>query len=140
MAIIVIIIILALWAWSYFKFKQKMQYFSVMSLYLQKVVDDNPSPDNWMRLSYALCEIQRYRDAYGILQKLISDYPLHPNKEQMRLNLEFCKNPVPGINNPKNFNQSWWHNFLLVRFGKRRYNFLTEEDYLRTNSIMRQMK
>ena len=136
---IIILILLGLWIWSYVKFKRKMKYYTVMTTYLQKVVDNDPSPENALRLSGALIEIQHYKDAYSILERLLLLCPYHPNTEQMKINLEFCKNPVPGTHQPKNFNHSWCHNFLLVRLGKRRYNFLSEEDYLRTNSIMRQM-
>ena len=139
MAKIIFLILLGLWIWSYVKFKRKMKYFTVMTDYLQKVVDNDPNPENALRLSGALIEIQHYKDAFFILDGLIRQYPYHQNIEQMKINLEFCKNPVPGTHQPKNFNHSWWHNFLLVRLGRRRYNFLSEEDYLRTNSIMRQM-
>ena len=139
MTIIIIVVILVMWIWSFIKFKRKMKYFSVMNAYLQEVVQSSPTPENFMRLAGSFIEIQHYKDAYDIIDGLLSKCKFHPNMEQLRITQEFCKNPVPGTNKPKNFNQSWLHNFLLVRLGKRRYNFLTADDYLKTNSIMRQM-
>ena len=139
MITIIVLIILGFWIWSYVKFKRKMKYFSVMASYLKNVVDSNPTPENELRLSGALIELQRYKDAHAIMEKVIRQCPNHYNMEHIKLNMEFCENPIPGVNELKNFNRSWWHNFLLVRLGKRRYIFLSEEDYLRTNSIIRQM-
>lgn len=139
MKTIIIILIVFVWLLSFVKFKRKMKYFSVMVAYLQSIVRDEPSPDNLMRLSSALCKIQHYKDASAILERLIDDCRDNSTRERLRTNLEFCKNPVPGTHQPKNFNQSWWHNFILARLGKRRHNFLTEDDFLQTNAIMRNM-
>lgn len=128
-----------MWVWSYVKFRRKMKYFTMMAAYLENEVKTDPSPSNKLRFASALIQTQQYKDAYNIYTKLLQDYSYLPNKEGIQQNIEFCKNPVPGTSSPKNFNFSWWHNFLLVRLGKCRYNFLTEEDYLKTNSIMRQM-
>lgn len=137
MITILLIFIALMWIWSYVKFRRKMKYFTMMAAYLQSVVSSNPSLYNRLRFSSALIETQQYKEAYNIYTQLLKEGMNIPNKEQILLNIEFCKNPVPGVSSPKNFNFSWWHNFVLVRLGKRRYNFLTEEDYLKTNSILR---
>lgn len=117
-----------------------MHYFSVMTDYLQKKVREQPTIDNLKSLSAALMEIQQYRDSHNILERILQLYPSDIDKDKLKINMEFCKNPVPGINTLKNLNHSWLHNFVLVRLGKRRYNFLREDDYLTTNSIIRQSK
>ena len=139
MKTIIIVIIVFIWLLSFVKFKRKMKYFTVMVAYLQDVVRSEPSFDNLMRLSSALCKVQRYKDASAILERLIDDCRDNSTLERLRTNLEFCNNPVPGTHQPKNFNQSWLHNFILVRLGKRRHNFLTEDNFLQTNAIMRNL-
>lgn len=141
---IVIILLFAIWCYSYIKFRRKQKYFSVMVVYLSQELQRSPSQQDTanllLRLSSAFIEIQHYKDAYDIYEQL-----LRPNlytgemKERIVMNKDFCSNPFPGSKGPKNHNHSYWHNFILVRLGKRRYNFLTENDYLMTNSIIRNM-
>ena len=139
MKYILIIVLAVMWLWSYIKFRRKMKYFSVMVGYLIRQVEIMPRPDVKLRLACALTEIQKYKDAYDIYSELLSTGNYIPNRDQAKVNMEFCSSPIPGINSPKNLRWSWWHNFVLFRLGRRRYNFLTEEDYLATNSILRNM-
>ncbi len=139
MKYLLIIILAVIWIWSYMKFKRKMRYFSVMTASLKSQVSSLPTPDLKLRLASALTEIQHYKDAYDIYSELLSSGSFFPNRVEVKENMAFCKSPVPGINAPKNIKFGWWHNFILIRLGRRRYNFLTEEDYLKTNSIIRNM-
>lgn len=66
-------------------------------------------------------------------------YCLNINPEDVRGNMKFCMNPVPGVKGLKNFNHSFTHNFILVRLGGRRMNFLCEDDFLQLNNILRIM-
>ena len=137
MGILITILIIAFWIYNYFKFRRMNSYYKVMVGYLAMEVRNASSRDLMLRLSSALIHIQHYRDAYEILVNQSNGY-ISPDEEQkIRANMEFCKNPVPGLSEAKNLNHSYWHNFLLVRLGKRRYDFLTEQDYLMTNSIQR---
>lgn len=114
-------------------------YYKVMVGYLEADLRNSPSRDKMFRLSSALIHIQQYRDAYDILVQISNEIKSADEEEKIKANIEFCKNPVPGLSQPKNLYHSYWHNFLLVRLGKRRYEFLTEQDYLRTNSIQRNL-
>jgi hypothetical protein len=92
-------------------------------------------------LSSALIQLQRYEDAHSILintyfKNLLVNVSAEDVSDKIRKNISFCKNPVPGVNYLKNYDQSYWHNFMLKRFGKARYNFLTEEDIVKTEAIM----
>lgn len=92
-----------------------------------------------LRLSSAYIEIQHYKDAYEIYETLMKTDLPNIDKCILKANMDFCNNPVPGCRGLKNHEASFWHNFILVRLGKRHFNFLTEEDFLQTNSIMRKM-
>lgn len=141
---IILIVLFLIWVYSYFKFRRKYKYFLVMTEYLKHELLLNQgnvySASNVMlRLSSAFIEIQHYKDAYEVYETLMKTDLPNIDKSKLKENMDFCNNPFPGSNGLKNHNGSFWHNFILVRLGKRRFNFLTEEDFLQTNSIMRNM-
>lgn len=137
MKTLILFLIIVYWLYSYVKFRRMNSYYKLMVDYLTMEVKRFPNRDNLLRLSSALIHIQQYRDAYEILVQLDNEGVNSDEGQKIRANIEFCKSPVPGICNPKNLNHSYWHNFLLVRLGNIRYNFITDEDYLITNSIQR---
>ena len=140
MATLILIILLVIWGHSYFRFRQKMSFFSVMHDYLYTITKENPTRENMLRLSGACIMIQHYKDALEIYEKVLADYPTSIDRDKIETNIAFCKNPVPGVNNPKNFNKSWLHNFVLIRLGKRRYSFLTQEEFTATEALIRMSK
>lgn len=137
MKILIVVLTIVFWLYNYIKFRRMNNYYKVMVDYLAMELRNSPSRDKMLRLSSALIHVQHYRDAYEILTQLSNEYMSAEEKQKISANIGFCKNPVPGLSQPKNLSHSYWHNFLLVRLGKRRYDFLTEQDYLRTNSIQR---
>lgn len=142
MVIFIIIVMLVVWFFSYLGFKHDMAFFTVMVSYLTEQVRLRPHDiDLRLRLSSALIQLQRYEDAHSILINIsLKNLSANVNSEEVgdriRKNISFCKNPVPGVNYLKNYDQSYWHNFMLKRFGRARYNFLTEEDIVKTEAIM----
>ena len=92
-----------------------------------------------VRLACAYQEIQHYKTAYGLYEKALRMQLININPEDVRGNMKFCMNPVPGVKGLKNFNHSFTHNFILVRLGGRRMNFLCEDDFLQLNNILRIM-
>lgn len=90
-------------------------------------------------LASAYMQVQKYRDAYAIYEQLcakgLGRAPSY--REAIRVNMEFCKHPVPGSNGPKNYNKSWWHNFVLLRMGSRRQLHFSEDDMLEAESLIR---
>ena len=90
-----------------------------------------------VRLACAYQEIQHYKTAYVLYDQALHMQLIYANPEDVRGNMKFCMNPVPGVNGLKNFNHSFWHNFILVRLGGRRMNFLCEDDFLQVNNILR---
>ena len=137
MIYILLIIVAGMWIWSFVKFRKKVTYFSAMTAMLKRNITPYSDSSSKLRLASALTEIQQYKDASEIYEELLSSGAFVPNRAEIMTNLEFCKSPIPGIKEAKNINYSWWHNFILLRLGRKRFNFLTEEDYLNTNSFLR---
>lgn len=131
---LILIIIFLLWGYSYIRFRRKMKYYTVMYNFLKEEVEDVPRPMNKLRLSGACLMLQRYKEAYEIYEQLL---PIYPDREKLETNMAFCSNPLPWVNKIKNYNKSWLHDFFLVRFGKKRYSFLTQEDDVITEALMR---
>lgn len=139
MKALIVVIIIVLWLYNYIKFRRINNYYKVMVGYLSADLQKSPSRDKMLRLSSALIHIQQYRDAYDILVQVSNEFKSADEEQKIKVNIGFCKNPVPGLSRPKNLNHSYLHNFLLVRLGKRRFDFLTEQDYLIANSIQRNL-
>ncbi|MCR5456061.1 MAG: hypothetical protein K6F33_13840 [Bacteroidales bacterium] len=138
MKFIIIGIIVLLFVRSFVNFKRRMKYFGVAAAYLQTRAGEYPTASTLLSLSAALIEIQHYKDACEILEGVAAEYPNHPQLDKIEANVAFCKHPCPGVNTLKNFNENWFHNFVLVRLGNRRFNFLSEDDLLAVNSLIRQ--
>lgn len=139
MKTILIIVLVILWVRSYIKFHKRQSYFnSVVECLLNNPRAKN-LPNYQLRLGSAYMEAQCYRSAYECFDryKHSSEYVPSLMAETVEANMAFCKNPIPWMHDPKDLTGSWWHNFLLVRFGKRRRSMLTEEDLLMTNSWIR---
>lgn len=143
MLTIVILVIVAILLYSNWKFRNRMTYYSVMVDIIIEDVKQSPNLENLLSLSSAYIKIQHYKDALEILLQLevlqiIKNEDIPKNKRDIiEMNKEFCTNPVPGVNTPKNFDKSYWHNFYLVRLGKKRYIYISEEYYIATNSKLR---
>ena len=137
---IIFAILFILWLFSYVRFKRQMRYYDLLQIYLvKKSSEDSLSDVTYLELATVLTMRQRYKDAYELYKYILLKFPYISEmaKDRCRLNMEFCRCPFVGIHGPKNFNSSWFHNFILLRLGKRRYNFLTEDTILAVNSISR---
>lgn len=140
MVYILLFIILAVFIRSYLRFRGKMKYFTAMTYLLQQQLLLNSTPEVLLSLSSALIEIQKYKDAWTVYNQLLKNGYSGNFRNHIQQNMEFCKHPIPGINVQKNFNGSYWMNFLLIRLGNRRYSFLTEQDHLMTQAFFRQKR
>ena len=139
MLVIAIVIIAVLWVRSFLNFRaQQSEYESFVECML-----NNPraraGTNYLLRLGCAYMEAQRYESAYRCFEQFKNSSEYNPigMKDTLEDNMAFCRNPIPWMHGPKDLDGSWWHNFLLVRFGKKRWNMLTEEDYLLARSWIR---
>ena len=137
---LILVIIAVMWAYSMYKFRRKMKYFSSITKFYEMKHAMNPNDVIiTLGLASAYMQIQRYRDAYAIYEQLcakgLGRAPGYG--EAIRANMEFCKCPIPGSKGPKNYNKSWWHNFVLVRLGSRHQFHFSEDDILEAESLIR---
>lgn len=142
MIYLILLVAFLIWLYNYIRFCRDYKYFKVMVDYLSEKAMHSQGQEQYrtsLSLSSALIKVQHYSDAYRVLEAVLSDYPSLPDRDKILMNMDFCKHPVPGVHKLKNYNHSYWHKFVLTRFGRRRFNFLTEDDLLKTNSILRNM-
>lgn len=140
MSVIITLVIIVVWGYSYWKFRQRYSYFKTMVQYLEiKLQNAGDIEKGWVmvRLACAYQEIQHYKTAYNLYEKALQLPLINVQFEHVHGNMRFCMNPVPGVKGLKNFNCSYWHNFVLVRLGGRRMNFLWEDDFLQVNNMLR---
>jgi hypothetical protein len=142
MMLFIVVVLLVLWTRSYLKFRHQQSN----SEYFLDCMLNNPKAkvgkNYLLRLGCAFMEAQRYESAYRCFELFRNSYEYDPigMKDTLDDNMAFCRNPIPWMHGPKDLNGSWWHNFLLVRFGKKRWNMLTEDDYLLANSWIRKKR
>lgn len=140
---IIVIVLLVMWAYSMFNFHSKMMYFnSIVKYYEMKCLMDPNDVTASLGLASAYMQTQKYQKAYRIYEQLCAnglentvDYG-----ESIRINMEFCRQPLPGCKGPKDYKNSWRHNFMLVRFGGRRKLHFAADDMFEADSLIRQRK
>lgn len=140
MSTIIIIALIAWWLHSYIKFRRRYSYFVNMVSYLEyKLQNSKEIERGWViaRLACAYQEIQKYETAYKLYETALQCKLINIQPEYIRINMNFCANPVPGVSKPKDFNCSYLHHFILLRLGGRRMSFLYDEDFLQVNQILR---
>lgn len=135
---IVLILILALGAWSFIKFRKRYKMDKMLCEMLGYKFNEFKTPETQMEFACGLMLCQRYADALTLLQDM-EQRGLERQFDFLRTNIAFCKKPLPWSSKIKNYNGSWWHNFLLVRFGGTRKVAISQESYLEANAMLRMM-
>lgn len=148
---LVLTILFVLWLFSYIKFKRTYKEYKLLVIFYKMRYENSSSKFFSVRLEVlreygnALILAQKYsaaKDIYEEALKLIETQPVLKNSTLARevgINYDFCKSPLPWIKQSKNYNSSWIHNFLLVRFGRRRYIGFGEASQLDYHSWKRAM-
>lgn len=135
---IIIIILVALWLWSFIKFRRKYKMDKVLCEFLCYKYDDGPSPGTQVEYASALMACQHYADALSLFEDL-QNRGYQTQFDFLPANIDFCKKPLPWSSKIRNHNGSWWHNFLLVRFGGRRRVAISRDTLLEANAMLRMM-
>ncbi len=148
---LVLTILFVLWIFSYIKFKRTYKEYRLLVIFYKMRYENTSSQFFSDRLEVireygnALILAQKYstaRDIYAEAMRLVESQPVLKNTNlgrEIQTNYDFCSSPLPWVKSPKNYNSSWMHNFLLVRFGKRRYIGFSESSQLDYNSWKRAM-
>lgn len=135
---VIIIILIALWLWSFIKFRRKYKMDKVLCELLKHKYDECPSPLTQVEYTSGLMLCQRYAEALPLFENL-QRRGFEPQFDFLPANIAFCKKPLPWSSKIRNHNGSWWHNFLLVRFGGRRQVAISDETLLEANAMLRMM-
>lgn len=137
---LIIVVLLVFWVYSYIRFRQRYSYFMSMVQYLEyKLKNAADIEKGWVmvRLACAHQKVQHYKTAYNLYEQALQLRLINVDSQHVYANMKFCTNPVPGVSHLKDFNCSYWHNFVLVRLGGRRMNFIIEDDFLQLNNFLR---
>lgn len=83
-----------------------------------------------LELASAYMQVQRYADAYNAFVSVLTTYNYSTNTQDIKVNMGFCKKPLPWSKKLKNHDMGYWHNFMLYRFGRRRKVMLSQDIYI----------
>lgn len=142
---IILVILGIVFLYSYIKFKRQYKLTLLFAAYMEsKCRTLNDDIDALLSLCSAYTDAQLYKKAYDkykdILQTPSLKEQLSGEKlERVRENVRFCDAPLfwsSGARDHVVFR--YLHYFFLRRIGRRRYNFIREEDALEFNSALRQ--
>lgn len=139
---LIVIILIAIWLFSYVKYRRRYKMDQMMCEFTHQLYDeDSSNPLTAIEYGSALMQAQQYKSALsvfeGVKRRVAMASKLYPFLD---LNIEFCKKPLPWSSGAKDHKGgSWWHNFLLVRFGGRRQIAISEQTGLAFNSMLRIM-
>lgn len=122
---IILFAIVLLWLYSYWRFTGKRKYSRKMVMVMENRFMKLRTPQSVLDLACVYMNAQRYKDAYNLFADILNEIP--GQSDNIKMNMEFCTKPLPWSRGLKNHNMSYWHNFMLVRFGARRINLMSEE-------------
>lgn len=136
----IVVVLVVILVWSIYKFYRQFGY-EKMVLNLTLDMDPN-NPNTLLEQGSAYINVQRYLDAYYCFERYLDRYQSVSSTdtiEKVKLNMDFCKGPLHmGSSTPKNHTFfHYLHHFFLVRIGRKRYVFLSEETHLAAHSRMR---
>ena len=141
---LVVFILLCMWFYSYFKFKRTIRYKEKVHNYIEQLYSKEPTDNILLQLASSFTECQKYKSALYCYSKLNIqniDSELFGGGVQLHsyieMNIKFCQKPLPWTKEPKDYNRSWLHNFMLFRLGGQRIRLISNNIILDANSAIR---
>ena len=125
---IIIVVLFLIWVFSYWRFTGKRRTYKTMVLVTEARYRKLQTGRCATDLACAYMNAQRYADAYGMFEQVASESPSVPG--DIKLNMDFCKKPLPWSKGLKNHNMGYWHDFALARLGGRRSNLISQDAVL----------
>ena len=138
----IIIILAVMWLFSYVKFRKRYKMDKMMCEFTHHRYEaDSSNPMTAIEYGSALMQCQQYKSASvifeGVKRRMANASAFYPFLDA---NIAFCKKPLPWSSGAKDHRGgSWWHNFLLIRFGGRRQVAISQDTGLAFNSMLRMM-
>ena len=133
---IFLVLVFLLWLYSYWRFTGKRKYFRAIVVVTEGLHANNPTEKSYLELACAYMQAQRYADAYKTFADILNKYPNTMNKSDILRNMDFCKKPLPWSSSLENHNMGYWHNFMLVRFGRSRKIMISQETCLKADNMI----
>lgn len=144
MPTVIIVIIVVIFFVSYIKFKRKYKIQFLFAEFMREKNNLVPKEiDTILSLCSAYTDAQLYKKAYDKYCEILNDPLLKETLSQDQLerviqNRRFCDAPMFWSSGPRDhIFFKYIHYFFLNRIGRRRYNFIREEDVLEFNTAMR---
>lgn len=131
-----------MWLFSYIRFRKRYKIDWMMCEFTRNLYDEDPrNAVTAIEYGSALMQAQQYKSALevfeGFKRRVAMASKLYPFLDT---NIDFCKKPLPWSSGAKDHRGgSWWHNFQLIRFGRRRQIAISEKTGLAFNSMLRMM-
>lgn len=132
-------VLAVVWLVSYVKFRRRYRVEEQMCAFTREKHENERTPMSAVEYGCALMQCQQYRAAVRVLESVLASgagrqFPFLTD------NIEFCRKPLPWSNGAFDYvGGSWWHWFLLKRFGGRRQVAISEGTALAFNSSMRML-
>lgn len=122
------VVLFLVWVYSYWRFTGKRRAYRTMVLVTEARYRKLQTGRCAIDLACAYMNAQRYADAYSMFENVALGFPSVPR--DIKLNMDFCKKPLPWSKGLKNHKMGYWHNFALARLGGRRSNLISQEAVL----------
>ena len=124
------------WLYHYWRFTGKRKYYKKMVIVAEHRFSQFQTEQSALELASAYMQVQRYADAYNVFGSVLMKYLYTPNASDIKINMDFCQKPLPWSQKLRNHNMSYWHNFMLTRFGRRRKVMLSHDLYIATDHFI----
>lgn len=131
---LILFLLFLFWLYNYWRFTGKRRYYKAIVIVSENIYSIDKSEKSILNLASAYMQAQRYVDAYNMFNFALSEFPYSINKNAILVNMDFCKKPLPWSSSLRNHNMGYWHNFMLIRFGRRRSLMLSEEAIIATDN------
>ena len=132
-----------MWMFSYVRFRKRYKENEMLCEFTRQPYNVNPlNPITAIEYGSALMQCQQYKSAMHVFEGVKDRYANYKDIFPfLDTNISFCKKPLPWSSGAKDHKGgSWWHNFLLVRFGGKRQVVISEDTRLAFNSMLRMMR
>lgn len=133
---LILFLLFLFWLYNYWRFSGKRKYYKALVTVMERKFMLHHDEQTSLGLASAYMQAQRYADAYHLYADVLSQNPYSVNANEIKTNMDFCMKPLPWSKKLRNHNMGYWHNFMLVRFGRRRKIMIPQEAYIETDNYL----
>ena len=134
---LVLFLLFLFWLYNYWRFSGKRKYYKAMVSVMEHQFSIHQDEQTCIGLASAYMQAQRYSDAYILFNDVLTKNPYSLNADVIKTNMDFCMKPLPWSKKLRNHSMGYWHNFMLVRFGRRRKIMIPPNAYIETDNFIK---